>query len=405
MIVFLLLKIRVLITLNNSVNFILLIDSVPKSSIIKRSELNILSKKSLEILFFPNLQSIILSSIIGAVWYKTIFPLSINSLAMQLERNVLPSPGLPVNNKFFPLGLSKSAKKLSTIFFIINMFCLGETEEYFKSRGFLWSRLGILHTYMAVGGVPYYLSLFNIGESSAQGIDRLFFSENGEFQKEYHRLFGSLFRNPDPYLKIIDLLAAKPQGLTRDEISRKLNTDNNGRLGNILNDLIYCDFIRYNPVRDKKIKANSGIYVLADFYTLFYHSFLKKTTTKAIHYWTQMQGTPIVNTWLGLAYERVVMAHIANVKKALGIESVLTESYSWRTKDDTAPAVQIDLLIERADKMINLCEIKYSETEYNLTKEEYLIIGRRVDAFKQATLTRYCIVATMFTTFGLTLVM
>ena len=129
MIVFLLLKIRVLITLNNSVNFILLIDSVPKSSIIKRSELNILSKKSLEILFFPNLQSIILSSIIGAVWYKTIFPLSINSLAMQLERNVLPSPGLPVNNKFFPLGLSKSAKKLSTIFFIINMFCLGETEE------------------------------------------------------------------------------------------------------------------------------------------------------------------------------------------------------------------------------------------------------------------------------------
>ena len=281
-------------------------------------------------------------------------------------------------------------------------FTLGETEEYIKSRGFLWSRLGILHTYMAVGGVPYYLSLFNIGESPAQGIDRLFFSENGEFQKEYHRLFGSLFRNPDPYLKIIDLLAAKPQGLTRDEISRKLNTDNNGRLGNILNDLIYCDFIRYNPVRDKKIKANSGIYVLADFYTLFYHSFLKKTTTKAIHYWTQMQGTPIVNTWLGLAYERVVMAHIANVKKALGIESVLTESYSWRTKDDTAPAVQIDLLIERADKMINLCEIKYSETEYNLTKEEYLKIGRRVDAFKQATQTRYGIVPTMVTTFGLT---
>lgn len=96
-----------------------------------------------------------------------------------------------------------------------------------------------------------------------------------------------------------------------------------------------------------------------------------------------MQGTPTVNTWLGLAYERVCMAHVSQIKRALGIGSVVTKAYSWRSKDPEHPA-QIDLLIERADKMINLCEIKYSETEYSLSQEEYLNIGRRVESFRAA---------------------
>ena len=75
------------------------------------------------------------------------------------------------------------------------------------------------------------------------------------------------------------------------------------------------------------------------------------------------------NRQLRLTYERVCMAHVSQIKRALGIGSVVTEAYSWRSKDSEHPA-QIDLLIERADKMINLCEIKYCETEYSLSQEE-----------------------------------
>ena len=278
-------------------------------------------------------------------------------------------------------------------------FTLRETEDYFQAFGFPWSRLSVLHTYMAVGGVPYYLSLFNPEESPAQGIDRLFFSENGELQKEYRRLFASLFRTPEPYLAVVKLLAAKPSGMTRKEISEKLGVNNNGHLGDILTDLIYCDFLRSYKVKEKKVKTNSSIYKLVDFYTSFYHSFIGKASMNT-SYWTLLQGTPTVNTWLGLAYERVCMSHISQIKKALGIGSVMTESYSWRSRDLKHPA-QIDLLIERADKMINLCEIKYSETEYSLSQEEYMNIMRRVENFRAAIQTHYGIVPTIITTFGL----
>lgn len=279
-------------------------------------------------------------------------------------------------------------------------FTLGEAEHYFKAAGFPWSRLGVLHTYMAIGGIPYYMSLFHPDESPAQGIDRLFFDERGELAREYQRLFSSLFRNPEPYMAIINLLAHRPQGMTRDEIADQFGVSNNGRLGELLTDLVYCDFLRPHKVRGQNVKVNSAIYKLVDFYTSFYHTFVHKAPTSP-GYWTRIQGTPAVNTWLGLAYERVCMAHIPQLRKALGIDSVVTEAYSWRSKDKAHPA-QIDLLIERADKMINLCEVKYSEAEYTLTQEEYLKIGRRVDSFRRATQTRYGIVPTMITTFGLT---
>lgn len=278
-------------------------------------------------------------------------------------------------------------------------FTLGEAEEYFRAFGFPWSRLGVLHAYMAVGGVPYYLSLFRPEESPSQGIDRLFFADNGELQKEYRRLFASLFKNPEPYLAVIRLLASKPSGMTREEISKRLGVSNNGHLGDVLTDLVYCDFLRVSRIREKTVKANSAIYALVDFYTLFYHSFVGKASMNTA-YWTRQQGTPVVNTWLGLAYERVCMAHIPQIKRALGIGSVVTEAYSWRSKDAEHPA-QVDLLIERADKMINLCEVKYSETEYSLSQEEYMNISRRVENFRAAVQTRYGIVPTLITTFGL----
>lgn len=281
----------------------------------------------------------------------------------------------------------------------LHPFTLAECEEYFKANGFLWERLSILQTYMALGGIPYYLSLVRRDESPAMAIDRLFFSENGELQREYRRLFASLFRNPSPYTDIVSLLAKHPKGLTRDEIAKALKIENNGRLSNMLLDLVYCDFIRKYNIRERKVKENNGLYQLIDFYTFFYNTFVSKTTMEE-HYWTRHLGTSEVNTWYGLAYERVCKAHILQIKRALGFESVATEFYSWRSKT-LAEGAQIDIIIERADNMINLCEVKYSEHEYLLDKEEFLKIRNRVEAFRKETGTRSTILPTLITTFGL----
>lgn len=281
----------------------------------------------------------------------------------------------------------------------LHPFTLAETEKYFVSNGFTWKRLSILQTYMAVGGVPYYLSLFDKTESPAVGLDRLFFSDDAELQKEYKRLFSSLFRNSEPYLDIISLLAKNSRGMTREEISSALNIDNNGKLGNMLDNLIYCDFIRKFNIRNKKIKTNSALYQLTDMYTIFYNTFASKKTVEE-HFWTRNVASSNVKVWYGLAFEKVCKAHVKEIKKALGIAGVSTEYYSWRSKTSDVGA-QIDIIIDRADNTINLCEVKYCDHEYHLDKDEFFKITHRIEAFQTETKTKSSIIPTMITTFGL----
>ena len=281
----------------------------------------------------------------------------------------------------------------------LHPFTLTETEEFFKLNGFSWNRLSIMQTYMAIGGIPYYMSLFERTDSPATGLDRLFFSGNAELKKEYRRLFSSLFKNPRPYLEIITLLSKHPKGMTREEISTELKTSNNGKLGEMLTDLIYCDFLQKNNVREKRIKSNSAIYQLIDFYTIFYNTFANKNIMEE-HFWTRNINTPEINIWYGLAFERVCKAHIEKIKTALGIASVSTEYYSWRS-NLIEKGAQIDIIIDRADNTINLCEVKYSENLYSLDKEEYMKIQNRISVFKEATNTRSNIIPTMITTFGM----
>ena len=278
-------------------------------------------------------------------------------------------------------------------------FTLSEAEEFFMNNGFVWNRLSILQAYMAIGGVPYYMSLFDKTDSPATGLDRLFFRENAELKKEYRRLFSSLFRNPQPYLEIISLLVRYPKGLTRDELSKKLNVSNNGKLGDMLTDLVYCDFLRKYNVRDRNVKVNSSIYQLVDFYTIFYNTFANKNIVEE-HFWSRNVNTSEIMIWYGLAFERVCKAHIPQIKSALGIASVSTEFYAWKT-NRVESGVQIDIIIDRADNTINLCEVKYSEDLYSLDKEEFLKIQNRIKAFKEVTATKSSIIPTMITTFGM----
>ena len=259
-------------------------------------------------------------------------------------------------------------------------FSLYQTEQFFAEQGSNWDRLSILQIYMAMGGVPYYLGLVNMEYSAAENIDKLFFGENSVMRDEYNRLFRSLYRHPEKYMGIVKLLAEHKKGLTRKQIAEMLKVTNNGHLGDMLDDLLCCDFVRlYN----NGMKANAGIYQLIDFYTLFYHQFVRRHVTD-IHYWRNMIGTPTQNTWYGLAYERVCMSHIQQIIYALRLDVIHTDFYSWRSKE-SSPAAQIDIIIDRADGIVTICEVKYSRAEYSLSKDEYERILNRVETFVRET--------------------
>lgn len=281
----------------------------------------------------------------------------------------------------------------------LSPFSLCETEQLLQKNGCKWDRLSILQAYMMLGGIPYYLNMIRKGESVSQNADRLFFAKNAEMHREYERLFASLFKNPAPYLEIIRVLSKCKQGASREEINQAMNKCDNGHLTEYLTNLQNCDFLRYYYVRTKKVKKNEGLYQLVDFFSIFHNTFLVRPITDE-HFWSHNLKSSTVNTWNGLAFERVCMAHIPQIKKSLGIQQIGTQYYSWRSKESENGA-QIDLLIERADRVINLCEVKYSLYPYALDKAESLKIRTRIGDFVAETGSSESIFATLITTYGL----
>lgn len=281
----------------------------------------------------------------------------------------------------------------------IHPFNLHDTEEYLTTNGFKWNRLAMAQAYMVLGGIPYYLSLLDNTLSLPANIDKLFFSRDAELKKEFDRLFKSLFKSPQAYVDIIQLLANNKKGLTRKEISEKLKKETGGHLSKLLVNLENCDFIRKYNVRERKINSNNGIYQLTDFYIQFYHDFCSKHTTDE-HFWENSINSPKQNTWYGLAYERLCMAHIPQIKEALGIQRIRTEYYSWRSKE-SQPAAQVDLIIERADQIISLCEIKYSKGIYSLDAKEEERLRNRMTDFADETKVKEAVQLVLITTYGL----
>jgi len=280
----------------------------------------------------------------------------------------------------------------------IHPFTLKETEQYLEYQHFLWNRQMVLQAYMIFGGIPYYLSLLDKEESLVQNVDRLFFSQDIQMRREFRRLFNTLYKNPEKYIDIIKALNKSRKGLTREEIASELKCSNNGHLGKQLEYLVCCDLIRKNIVREKEIKRKDAIYQLCDFFCLFYLTFIERAEVEQ-QYWSHHINTPEVNSWMGLTYERICMAHIQQIKHSLHLDTISTLSYSWRSKTST-PAAQIDIIIERADKIVNICEVKYCQYEYNLDKDEYERINKRKNAFIKETGLRHTPWLTMITTEG-----
>ena len=282
----------------------------------------------------------------------------------------------------------------------LRQFTLAECEEYARYAGLGFDRLQILECYMAMGGVAYYWSLLKRGESAAQNLDRIFFGEWDVMRAEFKEVFSSLFKDEGRYVDIITALGRTKAGMTREEIVRALGGKCGGEVTKCLEELESCGFVRH--YRNFGNEKKGTLFQLIDCYTIFYFRFLENPDTDG-HYWSASLNTTTVNNWRGLAFERVCLLHIAEIKAALGIAGILSEVYSWQTATtaDGERGAQIDLLIDRSDRMINLCEMKYADGEYELKAAEYERIRHRRESFKCHSRTTKGLQLTLVTPVGL----
>ena len=248
---------------------------------------------------------------------------------------------------------------------LIQPFTLQECERYAKAFKLGFSRRQIVETYMIMGGIPYYWSFLDSQKSLAQNIDDLMFNPTGELYGEFDALYASLFRNPEAYIQAITILGKKKTGLTREELIEK-GMDDNGNLTKVLNELEYCGFIRkYNSIGFKKKNA---IFQLIDPYTLFYFKFIAENAHGDKHFWSSHLNTPLYYNWCGLAFEQVCFAHEEQILGALGISGIAASFYAWRyiSAEKTKAGAQVDLVIDRSDGVVDLCEIKFTKEPYTV---------------------------------------
>lgn len=279
-------------------------------------------------------------------------------------------------------------------------FTLGETEEYLKQQGFYWMRYDILQCYMVTGGVPYYLSLLNPKLSVAQNIDTLCFDERGPLRNEFSELYPALFSHSENYINIVTLLYQHKSGMTRKEISNSSKL-NGTALNTILENLEQCGFIDKVGTFGRE---SCLVYHLVDFYTLFYFKFIAGRHSLDPQWWSHHLDDAGVRSWQGLSYEMICLRHHQQIKKALGISGMATTVSTWRCAPDEKkglPGAQIDMIIERADRMIHLCEIKFSQKAYNITAEYEKKLRDRMWLFDLKTKNKRTLVHTFITTFGL----
>jgi len=277
-------------------------------------------------------------------------------------------------------------------------FTLAETEAFCQHKKLKLSRYQILQIYMAFGGIPFYLNELEKGKSSTQLIDEICFQKNGLLFSEYLYLFASLFRNPDSHIVMVETLARYPQGLTRNEIVLYSKLPEGGTINRVLEELELSGFIsRHFPFQKKK---KDTVYKLSDLYSLFYLKFIHPNKATGEGTWISLMNSGTYKAWSGYAYENISMLHINQIKVALGISGIYSETSAWKFKgNDELPGAQIDLIIDRKDRVINLCEAKFSDKEFVITKDYAQKLRTKRAVFDQVTKTKKSSFTTLITTY------
>lgn len=274
-------------------------------------------------------------------------------------------------------------------------FTLHESEQFLKSRGFNLSRYDIAVGYMILGGIPYYLDMLDERLSLAQNINELLFRPNGLLAREFYNLYAALFKNSDDYIKVVEVLSKRRSGMSRNEISKAASLPSGNGLTTVLRNLEWCGFIRKYK-NYKAARGDSSLYQLIDFFTLFHFYFLVE---KEKHNWNAMQGTPPFYTWCGLTFELLALCHIDQIKQKLGISGINSSEYAWRS-DTSGSGAQIDLVIDRADNTINLCEMKFSVGNYSIDKNYEMNLRNKLARFMAISEKRKSIQLTFVTNYG-----
>lgn len=280
-------------------------------------------------------------------------------------------------------------------------FTLKETESFFKEKKLNLNHYQIILIYMIMGGIPHYLKEIEQGKSAIQNIDDICFSEDGLLSDEFSRLYPALFENADKHITVIKALAKKWKGLTRKQIIQQSKLSNGGSMTKILNELIHSGFISsYFPFGKKRKEV---LYRLTDEYSLFYLHFIQNRRKNERGTWKALSQTSTFKSWSGYAFENLCLKHVEQIKKGLQIGGIYSESSSFTFMgNDELSGAQIDLLIDRNDQTINVCEIKFHQNEFNMTKAYAEKLRHKVFILKEVSKTKKQIFLTMISTFGIT---
>ena len=280
-------------------------------------------------------------------------------------------------------------------------FTLSETEAYLKTLGSNLDRYQTLQVYMAFGGIPQYIKNVKRGSSAAQVIEKACFTKDGLLTGEFNNLYGSLFEIADNHIKVVKALSATTKGLTRQEIIDVCGLRSGGTTTLMLEELEESGFISSNLPYDKT--TNEAIYRLIDEYSIFYLKFMDSTRSSGKGTWLKLSASPSYKIWSGMAFEATCLKHVAQIKKGLGIDGIETEESAWRyipRKGKAEKGAQIDLLIDRKDRSINICEMKFYTDEYSIDKSYASELQQKLEIFKEKTKTKKTLFLTLITTYG-----
>lgn len=286
----------------------------------------------------------------------------------------------------------------TTLQIYLNPFSLAECRELLDAGGVRMNLHDLIETYMIFGGIPYYLKMIDGRYGLPKNVDRLCFADSAPLRAEFEAIFHSLFRTPEKHMEVVEAAVEKKKGLTREEIKARVGFPDGGNLTRILKELEESGFVRaYYPFGKKK---QGMLYQLCDPFTLFSLTWMRDVGRGTGDFWSGFMKSGAYNAWGGYAFEQLCLAHISQIKRALGISGVLVDASAWRSTGSSEDGAQVDLVLDREDHTIDLCEMKYASDEYAVDKKTDIALRNRAGVFCRETKTRKAVRLVLVTTYG-----
>ncbi len=279
----------------------------------------------------------------------------------------------------------------------LSSFDLAETEEFLRSNGVGFSRYDIARTYMALGGIPYHLKQIDRGMSVERNLERLFFDRKAPLGSEFDALFQSAFSSPGPMETIVRALGRTRMGLTRQEIIEETRIPDGGVLTSYLDSLMKEDLVaRYTPFGEGR---RGSRYRLIDPFCRFYLHFVDQGRSGGDN---PVLSDAVLASWMGSSFEDVCLEHIGQIKQALGIAGVSTRESPWYERDDECcSGTQICTIIERKDRVVDVCEAEFVSGEFVVDKSRHLSLVRRKELIGEVVSKRTAVRNVLICTDGL----